>query len=60
MHSCLPDDKHNVASHFRLQAFLSEQSFPSLPAVSCSSAGYVILLFFINVLAPTVGLQLGC
>ena len=58
MHSYLSDDKHNVANHFRLQAFLSEQSFPSLPAVSCSSA--VILLILITVLARTVELHLGC
>ena len=44
MHILLPD-KHNVANHFCLQAFLSEQSFPSLP-MSCSSA--VIFLFFIR------------
>ena len=37
MHIRLPD-KHNVVNHFRLQAFLSEQSFPSL---------YYVLLFFI-------------
>ena len=44
MHIRLPD-KH-VASHFCLQAFLSEQSFPSL-SLSCSSA--VILLLSIRV-----------
>ena len=44
MHIRLPD-KH-VASHFCLQAFLSEQSFRSL-SLSCSSA--VILLLFISV-----------
>ena len=37
MHIRLPD-KHNVVNHFCLQAFLSEQSFPSLSFV---------LLFFI-------------
>ena len=35
MHIRLPD-KH-VANHFCLQAFLSEQSFPSLPMSCCSS-----------------------
>ena len=44
MHIRLPD-KH-VASHFCLQAFLSEQRFPSL-SLSCSSA--VILLLSIRV-----------
>ena len=44
MHIRLPD-KHNVANHCCLQAFLSEQRFPSLP-MSCSSA--VIFLFFIR------------
>ena len=34
-------DKHNVAGHFCLQAFLSEKRFPSL-SLSCSSA--VIML----------------
>ena len=38
MHIRLPD-KHNVVNHFCLQAFLSEQSFPSL--------SYDVLLFFI-------------
>ena len=36
MHIRLPD-RHKVANHFRPQAFLSEQSFPSL-FVSFSSA----------------------
>ena len=59
MQSCLPDsdDRHNVAKHFCLQIFLSEQSFASLP-VSCSSA--VILLFFITVLPRRVERHLGC
>ena len=59
MHSCLPDsdDGHNVAKHFRLQSFLSEQNFASLP-VSCSSA--VILLFFITALPRRVERHLGC
>ena len=43
MHIRLPD-KHNVVNHFCLQAFLSEQSFPSLSMSCCSST--VILLFF--------------
>ena len=37
-------DKHNFPNHFCLQAFLSEQFFPSLSISCCSSA--VILLFF--------------
>ena len=45
IHICLPD-KHNFASHFCLQVFLSEQSFPIF-FLSCSSA--VILLLFIRV-----------
>ena len=44
MHIRLPD-KHNVVNHFCLQAFLSEQSFPSL-SMSCCSSSTVILLFF--------------
>ena len=44
MHIRLPD-KHNVVSHFCLQAFLSEESFPSLPLSYCPSSN-VILLFF--------------
>ena len=36
------NDRNNVANHFRPQAFLSEESFPSL-SVSCSSA---VILFF--------------
>ena len=43
MHVRLPY-KHNVASHFCLQAFLSEQRFPSFSMSCCYSA--VILLFF--------------
>ena len=35
-------DRHNVANYFHLQAFLSQQRFPSFPA-TCSSA--VILSF---------------
>ena len=31
-------DKHNVAHHFCLQVFLSEQSFPSLSIMSCCSS----------------------
>ena len=38
MHIRLPD-KHNDANYFCLQAFLSEQSFPSLST-------YVLLFFF--------------
>ena len=38
MHIRLPD-KHNVVNHFCLQAFLSEQSFPSL--------SYVLLFFIL-------------
>ena len=48
MHIGLPD-RQSIANHFRLQAFLSEQSFPSVP-MSCSSSSTVIssLLFFIK------------
>ena len=41
-------DKHNVVNHFclQVQAFLSEQSFPSLSMSCCCSSFTVILLFF--------------
>ena len=47
MHIRLPD-KHNVVNHFCLQAFLSEQSFPSLSYVLLffTLLLFVILLFF--------------
>ena len=38
-------DKHNVVNHFCLQAFLSEQSFPSLSMSYCSSSTVILLLF---------------
>ena len=44
-HSCLPDDRHNVANHFCPQAFLSGKSFPSW-SMFCSSA--FILLFILR------------
>ena len=44
MHISLPD-KRNVVNNFCRQAFLSEQSFPSL-SMSFSSSSTVILLFF--------------
>ena len=42
MHIRLPD-KHNVANYFCLQAFLSEQSFPSL---SYALLFFILLLLF--------------
>ena len=56
MHSCLPDERY-VANHFRLQAFFSEKSFPSLPVLFFS---YNFVVFHIIVLARTVELHLGC
>ena len=44
MHIRLPD-KHNVSNHFCLQAFLSEQSFPSLSMSCCSSAVNYFVVF---------------
>ena len=44
MHIRLPG-KHNVANHFCLQAFLSEQSFPSLPFSCCSSTVNYFVVF---------------
>ena len=44
MHIRLPD-KHNVANHFCLQAFLSEQSFSSLSTLCL----VVLLLLFFKV-----------
>ena len=40
MHICLPD-KHNVANHFCLQVFLSEQSF----SMSCFSSTVSFVVF---------------
>ena len=56
MHLCLPDDRHNVTKHFRLQAFLSEQRFPSFP-VPCSSA--LNLLFFMTCSSSNSRTSLG-
>ena len=56
MHLCLPDDRHNVTKRFRLQAFLSEQRFPSFP-VPCSSA--LNLLFFMNCSSSNSRTSLG-
>ena len=42
MHIRLPD-RHNITNHLCLEAFISEQSFPSS---SMSSSSAVILLFF--------------
>ena len=44
MHIRLPD-KHNVSNHFCLQAFLSEQSFPSLSMPCCFSANNYFVVF---------------
>ena len=52
LHSFLPDDKHNVANHFRLQCkpFSQNKVFQILPAAAVLFlCCYVILLFFINV-----------
>ena len=56
MHLCLPDDRHNVTKHVRLQAFLSEQRFPSFP-VPCSSA--LNLLFFMTCSSSNSRTSLG-
>ena len=66
LYSCLPDDKHYIANHFRQQykPFSQNNVFQVLPAahaaVSLVILLYVILLFFINVLEQTVELHLSC
>ena len=42
-HSCLPDDRHNVADHFCPQAFPSGKSFPNW-SMLCSSAFILLIL----------------
>ena len=39
-------DKHNVVNHFCLQAFLSEQSLPSLSMSCCYSFFYCYFVVF--------------
>ena len=64
MHIRLPD-KHNVVNHFCLQAFLSEQSFPSLSMSCCSSFFYCYFVVFQGQIAaslnfiPAAGLRSG-
>ena len=65
MHTCLPDT-HSVATNFFLQAFLSEQSFPSLSISCCSSVVYFVLfqgylaasLNFINAVDIDIDIEL--
>ena len=57
MHIRLPD-KHNAANHFCLQAFLSEQSFPSLSMSCCSSA--VLFCCFSRLVSCYLELHYGC
>ena len=58
-------DKHNVVNHFCLQAFLSEQSFPSLSMSCCSSFFYYYFVVFQGQIAarsnfiPAGGLRSG-
>ena len=52
LHIRLPD-KHNVANHFCLQAFLSEQSFPSLSMSCCSSSTDCYFVVFQDQLAAS-------
>ena len=52
MHIRLPD-KHNVVNHFCLQAFLSEQSFPSLSMSCCSSSTDCYFVVFQDQLAAS-------
>ena len=54
MHIRLPD-KHNVVNHFCLQAFLSEQSFPSL---SMSSVLLLLFCYFSRLAATRTSLRL--